>query len=74
MPQLFENLLSNPIYIAIGVVLVLVLLYSIVKRVIKLILFLLILLLAFLAYLHFTGGDVKSTLEKAKEKGEKLVK
>jgi glucan phosphoethanolaminetransferase (alkaline phosphatase superfamily) len=74
MPQFLETILSNPLYIAIAVVLVLFLLYSVVKRVIKLILFIIILLLAFLAYVHFTGGDVKDSLEKVKEKGEKLVK
>jgi len=74
MPQFLDNLLSNPLYIAMAVILVLVLLYSIVKRVIKLILFILIALISFLAYVHYTGGDVKDTVNKFKEKGEKLVK
>ncbi len=74
MPQLLENILSNPVYIAIAVIIVLVLLYSVVKRVIKLILFVIIVLLAFLAYVHYTGGDVNDALKKVKDKGEKLVK
>jgi len=74
MPSFVDTLLSNPLYIAIAVILVLVILYAMLKRIIKLILFLLVLLLAFLAYLHYTGEDVNDTLRKAKEKGEELVK
>ena len=43
MPQFLETLLSNPVYIGIAVVIVLVLLYSVVKRIIKLIIFIIIL-------------------------------
>jgi len=74
MPQLLETLLSNPLYIAIAVIMVLVLFYSLFKRIIKLIIFVIILLIAFLAYVHYTGGDVQDTLKKVKDKGEKLVK
>lgn len=72
MPQFLETLFSNPVYIAIAVVIVVVLIYSVVKRIIKLIIFIIILLLAFLAYMHYTGGDVTDSLKKAKEKSEKL--
>jgi uncharacterized BrkB/YihY/UPF0761 family membrane protein len=74
MPQLLENLMSNPIYIAIGVVIVLILFYVVMKKIIKLIIFVFILLLAFLAYVHFIGGDVNDTIDKVKEKREELVK
>ncbi len=67
MPQLLDNIMSNPFYIAIAVVIVLVLLFSIMKRIIKLVIFIIILLIAFLAYVHFTGGNVKDSLKKAKE-------
>ncbi len=67
MSSLLEKLLSNPVYIALGVIIVLVLLYSVAKRIIKLIIFI-ILLLAFPVYVYFTGGDVKGTIEKAKVK------
>ena len=51
-----------------AVVIVLVLLFSIMKRIIKLIVFVILLLLAFLAYVHYTGGNVKDTLNKVKER------
>jgi len=68
MPQLLDNIISNPLYLAIAVVIVLALLFSIMKRIIKLIVFVIILLLAFLAYVHYTGGNVKDTLNKVKER------
>jgi cell division protein FtsW (lipid II flippase) len=74
MPQLLENLTSNPLYIAIAVVIVLILLYVVMKRIIKLVIFVFILLLAFLAYVHFTGGNVNDAIDKVKGKGEELVK
>ena len=74
MEQLLEKVMSNPLYLAVSVVIVVVLLYAIVKRIVKLLIFLVIVIIAFLAYVHFTGSTVKETLEKAKEKGEKVIK
>lgn len=74
MEQLIEKVISNPLYLTLSVIIMVVLLYAIVKRIVKLLIFLVILMIAFLAYVHYTGSTVKETLEKAKEKGEKVLK
>jgi predicted membrane protein len=64
MPELIDKLLSNPLYLTIAVVLILVLVYSLFKRIIKLILILVIALLLFLVYVHYTGNSVKDKIER----------
>jgi hypothetical protein len=73
MQQLLEKVMSNPLYLTVSVIIVVILLYAIVKRIIKLLIFLVILIIAFLAYVHYTGGSVKETIDKAKEKGEEVI-
>lgn len=68
MSSLIDKILAEPLYLTIAVVLVLIILYSIFKRIIKLLLLLLIAAIAFLTYVHYEGGTVKDTLNKAKEK------
>lgn len=74
MEHLVEKVMSNPFYLVVGVIIVIMLLYAIIKRIIKLFIFLIILIIIFLAYVHYTGSTVKETLEKAKEKGENVVR
>ncbi len=64
MQDLIDKLLTNPLYLSIAVVLVLVLLYSLFKRIVKLILILVVALILFLAYVHYTGNSVKDQIER----------
>jgi hypothetical protein len=47
--------------------------YFLIKKLIKLVLVVLIALGLFLAYVHFTGGDVKETLNEGKDKANGLL-
>ena len=62
---------SNPLYLAIAVILGIILVVGIAKKVIKLIIILALALIAFAAFLHFTGrelpkstNDLKTTVSK----------
>jgi cell division protein FtsW (lipid II flippase) len=64
MQDLISKVISNPLYLTIGVILIIVLLYAIIKRIIKLLIFLFIAVLLFLAYVHFTGTTVKDEIHR----------
>jgi len=69
----FDKLFSQPIFIAIAVGLLALLLYYILKKLIKFILIVLIAIGVFLAYVHFKGGDVRQTINRGKEKASGLL-
>ena len=64
MQDLIDKLLYNPLYLAIGVVLIVILLYALFKRIIKLLIILFIAVLLFLAYVHYTGNSVRDKVER----------
>jgi ABC-type transport system involved in cytochrome c biogenesis permease subunit len=71
MQDLLDKVLANPLFLAIGVILIVVLIYSIFKRLIKLLIFLVIAALAWLAYVYYTGDSVK---EKVEDTVEQIIK
>lgn len=71
--EFIDKLISNPIFIAVAVGIIALLIFFIIKKVLKLVLFALIALVVFLLYVHFTGGDVKKTLEKGTEKANEWI-
>lgn len=64
MQDLIDKVIANPLYLTIGVILAVVLLYAIFKRVIKLLIFLFIAIILFLVYVHYTGNTVKDKIER----------
>lgn len=66
MENLFNQLSSNPLYLAIAVILGIILVVGIAKKVIKLIIILAIALVAFAAYLHFTGQEFPTDTKELK--------
>jgi|APTNR8051073442_1049403.scaffolds.fasta_scaffold00003_354 cell division protein FtsW (lipid II flippase) len=64
MQDLIDKLISNPLYLGIGVILIIVLLYAIFKRIVKLLIILFIALILFLVYVHYTGNSVKDKVER----------
>ncbi len=73
MENIIEQLSSNPLYLAIGVVLAIILVFGIIKKVAKLIIILAIALIAFAGYLHFTGREVPSSADKLKQSVSKQI-
>jgi hypothetical protein len=66
MQDLITKVISNPLYLTIGVILLVVLLYGIIKRIIKLLIILFIALVLFLVYVHYTGSTVRDEIERMK--------
>jgi len=64
MQSLFDKLASDPLYLTVGVILMIALLYAVFKRVLKLLLVLVIVFILFLVYVHYTGHSVKDKVEK----------
>jgi hypothetical protein len=64
MQDLIDKVIANPLYLTIGVILIVVLFYAIFKRIIKLLIFLFIAIILFFAYVHYTGNTVKDKIER----------
>jgi len=73
MENLIEQITSNPVYIAIAVILGIVLIYGVVKRIIKLVIFIGIVLVLYVVYLNSTGQPVPATTKELKESVTKNV-
>lgn len=58
MDQSIETLVSNPVYMAVAVVLALIILFGVIKKLIKLVLVVAAILTLWVAYMVFTGNDV----------------
>lgn len=64
MQDFIDKVLSNPLYLTIGVVLIVILFFSIFKRIIKLIIILVIALILYVVYVRYTGNSVKDRVER----------
>lgn len=64
MHDLIDKVTSNPLYLTIGVILIVVLLYAMIKRVVKLLIILFIAFILFFVYVHYTGNSVKDKIER----------
>jgi hypothetical protein len=77
MFSFMNEILSNSMYLIITICLLGIVAFFIIKKMTKLIIYSSILLIAFLAYIHYTGDSVTSTVEpvqKALEKAKQAVK
>ena len=67
MEALFDTISSNPIYIAILVILAVLLVYAIIKKIIKLIISIGFILTIYAFYLNYTGQEVPKTVNQLKD-------
>lgn len=74
MTNLINTILSSSYYTTFAVILILFLLYFLIKKLFKLVIYGIIIFFGFLAYVHFTGDNVKNTIEKTKLKTENALK
>ena len=65
MNQSIETLVSNPVYMAVAVVLALIILFGVIKKLIKLVMVITAILILWVAYMVWTGDDV--SVESIKE-------
>ena len=84
METIINQLASNPVYFAVAVVFVLVILFGVIKKLIKLVIFSAVVFAIWIAYLVYTDKEIPTTIQEAKEsiietidmgkqKGEKLL-
>ena len=74
MENLLNIILSNSHYMIIAGIALVIILFLLIKKLFKFLLYACILFIAFLAYVHYTGGNVKETIKNAKEKGVEIIK
>ena len=65
MDQSIETLVSNPVYMAVAVVLALIILFGVIKKLIKLVMVVAAILILWVAYMVWKGDDV--SVESIKE-------
>ena len=75
MDQSIEILVSNPVYMAVAVVLALIILFGVIKKLIKLVLVFAAILILWIAYMVWTGNDVSvETIREGVQSGVENVK
>ena len=67
MESLIDIVFSNPVYLAIAVILTILLAYALIKKVIKLILTTGVILVIYVIYLNYTGQEVPKNMDDLKE-------
>ena len=63
MESLFDQLMSNPVVLAVVIVLAILLLFSLVRRLLKLTVVMVLLLVIYFGYLVWSGQEVPTTPE-----------
>jgi len=85
MEKIIELIAGNPVYQAITVVLILILVYGIMKKIIKLVITIGVILVLYSIYLNYTGQElpiskeglkesVSNNVDKAKKKAKSTIK
>tara|TARA_Y100000590_G_C15577070_1_gene960864 strand:+ start:705 stop:983 length:279 start_codon:yes stop_codon:yes gene_type:complete len=78
LDQLYQTIISEPIYLSISGILLLILIYSILKKFFKLLVLILSGLLIYIGFLIYTGedlpGDSESIINPAIEQAGELIK
>ena len=80
MQTILDTILENPIYLILSIALIILIVYSIVKKLFKLALVVSIGLLIYLGYIYYQGGDdglkktKESIINKARETKDDLIK
>ena len=67
MGSLIDIVFSNPVYLAIAVILTILLAYALIKKVIKLIFTTGVILIIYVIYLNYTGQEVPKNMDDLKE-------
>ena len=67
MESLIDIVFSNPVYLAIAVILTILLAYALIKKVIKLIFTTGVILVIYVIYLNYTGEEVPKNMDDLKE-------
>ena len=75
MEQSIEMLVSNPVYMAVAVVLALIILFGVIKKLIKVVLVVGAILILWVAYMVWSGNDISvETIKEGVQTGVENVK
>jgi len=75
MDQSIEMLVSNPVYMAVAVVLALIILFGVIKKLIKVVLVVVAILILWVAYMVWSGNDISvETIKEDVQTGVENVK
>ena len=66
METIINMVLSNPVYMAIAVIIIIILVYALIKKIIKLIIGIGIALVFYAFYLHYTGKELPANIDDLK--------
>ena len=67
MESVIDTTFSNPVYMAIAGVLIIMLVYALIKKSIKLVFTVGVILILYVVYLNYTGQEVLQTSDELKE-------
>ena len=73
MENIIEAITSNPVYLAIAVVLAIVVVYGFIKKIIKLVIVTVSIFILYIAYLHYTGNNT-AEISKSVSKSAEIIK
>ena len=72
MENIIEAITSNPVYLAIAVILAIVVVYGFIKKIIKLVLVTVSIFILYIAYLHYMGKNTAEITESVSKSAEIL--
>jgi energy-coupling factor transporter transmembrane protein EcfT len=73
MENLISTILSNPTYLIITGLAIVIIIFLLIKKLFKILIYAFVLFIAFLTYIYLTGGSVKETIKDIKEEGIEMI-
>ncbi len=74
MEDMIEDILANPVYIVLALVVLAFLAFAIFRKALKLILIAVVILIAYAGYVYYTGGNAREAVKSAIEEGKDAIK
>ena len=73
MENLISTILSNPIYLIITGLAIVIIIFLLIKKLFKILIYAFVLFIAFLIYIYLTGGSVNETIKDVKNKSREII-
>lgn len=71
--ETFTNLLQNPFFLILGVLLAVLIVWGLIKKLFKLALIVLAAFIIYIAYLFWTGQDIPTSLDSVKDSVQETI-
>jgi hypothetical protein len=73
MENLISTILSNPTYLIITGLAIVIIIFLLIKKLFKILIYAFVLFIAFLTYIYLTGGSVNETIKDVKNKSREII-